>query len=73
MMDQKGRSEYGLFDRDGNDRIEEIINTGARYLIVNDPAYLNNSFLDRYTDNKIGEYKNVQIFKLFIPEEIVAE
>ena len=73
MMDQKGRSEYGLFDRDGNDRIEEIINTGARYLIVNDPAYLNHAFLDKYIDRKIGEYKSVQIFEISIPEEIVVE
>jgi len=73
MMDQKGCSEFGLFDKKGNDRIEEFYKAGTRYLIVNDPAYLNNSFLNRYTDNKIGEYKNVQIFKLHIPEETLGE
>jgi hypothetical protein len=73
MMDQKGCSEYGLFDKEGNDRIGEYINTGTRYLIVNEPGYLNKPFLGKYIDKKIGEYKGVQIFTLLVPEETDAE
>jgi hypothetical protein len=73
MMDQKGCSEYGLFDREGNDRIGDYINAGTRYLIVNDPAYLNQPFLGKYIDEKIGEYKRVQIFTISLPEEADAE
>lgn len=73
MMDQKGCSEYGLFDADGSDRMGNYIKTGTRYLIVNDPAYLNKPFLSKYIDEKIGEYKNVQIFTLSLPEETVDE
>ena len=73
MMDQKGCSEYGLFDREGNDRIGDYINSGTRYLIVNDPAYLNQPFLGKYIDKKIGEYKKVQIFTISLPEEMDAE
>jgi hypothetical protein len=73
MMDQKGYSEFGLFDPKGNDRIGHYISTGTKYLIVNDPAYLNKPFLSKYINEKIGEYKNVQIYTLSLPEETVAE
>jgi hypothetical protein len=73
MMDQKGCSEYGLFDENRNDRIEQYIKTGTRYLIVNDSRYLNKPFLSKYIDDKIGEYKNVQIFTLSIPEKTEAD
>ena len=67
LMDQKGCTEYGLFNPDGSDRIGDYFETGTRYLIVNDPGYLNKEFLRPYIDNKIGQYKNVNIFKLTLP------
>ena len=67
LMDQKGISEYGLFDSDGNDRLGKYYNAGFKYLIVNDAGYLKKPFLEGYIDNKIGEYKNIQIFKLSPP------
>lgn len=71
MMDQKGCSEYGLFNEDGSDRLGNYIKTGTRYLIVNDPDYLNKPFLSKYINEKIGEYKNVQIFTLSLPDTSV--
>jgi len=34
LMDQKGCTEYGLFNPDGSDRIGDYFETGTRYLIV---------------------------------------
>jgi hypothetical protein len=70
MMDQKGYTEFGLFDPQGNDRIGHYISTGTSYLIVNDPSYLNRPFLSKYIDEKIGEHNNVQIFTISMPEEM---
>ena len=67
MMDQKGRSGYGLFKPDGSHKIDEFIEAGIQYLIINDPGYLNNEFIKPYITDKIGEYNNVQIFKLSAP------
>ena len=64
MMDQKGRSGYGLYRPDGTHKIDEFIESGIQYLIINDPGYLNNEFIKPYIHNKIGEYENIQIFKL---------
>jgi hypothetical protein len=70
MMDQKGYTEFGLFDPEGNDRIGHYISAGTKYLIVNDPAYLNRPFLSKYIDEKIGEHKNAQIFTISMPDEM---
>ena len=67
MMDQKGRSGYGLNRPDVTHRIDEFIESGIQYLIINEPGYLNNEFIKPYITNKIGEYENIQIFKLSTP------
>ena len=67
MMDQKGCTEFGSFKHNREEKIREYYNAGARYLIINDPGYLSKPFLGGFLDNKIGEYKNVQIFKLYSP------
>lgn len=67
LMDQKGRSGYGLFNPDGTDRIDQLIESGIEYLIINDPGFLNTGYIQPYINNKIGEYQNVQIFKLSAP------
>jgi len=64
MMDQKGCTEFGLYRPDVKDRIEQFIESGTKYLIINDPGYLKKDFLQPYIMNKIGEYKNVLIFAL---------
>lgn len=64
MMDQKGCTEFGLFEPDGKDRIMQFIKSGTRYLIINDPIFLNPGYIQPFITNKIGEYKNVQIFEL---------
>ena len=64
LMDQKGRTEFGHGNLDGTDRIERIIISGTKYLIINDPHFLNRDYIQPYLNNKIGEYENIQIFDL---------
>jgi hypothetical protein len=67
LMDQKGRTGYGLFKPDGTDKIDQFIESGIEYLIINDPGFLNTDYIQPYLNNKIGEYQNVQIYKLSSP------
>ena len=64
LMDQKGCTEYGLFEPDGKDRIKKFIEAGTKYLIINDPEYLKMDYIKPFINKRIGEYKNVQIFDL---------
>jgi 4-amino-4-deoxy-L-arabinose transferase-like glycosyltransferase len=42
----------------------EMIDHGARYLVVNDSAYLNNPEIKVFTENLAGRYHEVGIFRL---------
>lgn len=66
LMDQKGFTDYGYVPTKGKpkERIEEFKSIGAKYLIVNDIDKINHQEFTPYLQNKIGEYKNVSIFKL---------
>jgi hypothetical protein len=45
-------------------QICEMIDHGARYLVVNDSSYLNNPELAVFTENLVGRYQEVGIYKL---------
>lgn len=64
LMDQKGITDYGYTNLDETEKIEHIIRTGGKYLIINDPAILSRESLKPYTRDKIGQYKNVSIYRL---------
>jgi hypothetical protein len=64
MMDQKGFSEYGYWDLQRKDRIDTLVRYGARYLIIHDPALLQEPDLQSFYKTKIGEINNVSIFKI---------
>ena len=66
LMDQKGFTDYGYVPTKGKpkERIEEFKSIGAKYLIVNDIDKIEHQEFKPYLQNKIGEYKNVSIFKL---------
>jgi len=66
LMDQKGFTDYGYVPTKGKpkERIEEFKAIGAKYLIVNDEKAVEDSEFLPYLENKIGEYKNVQIYRL---------
>ncbi len=42
----------------------EMIDHGARYLVVNDSTYLNKPELRDFTENLVGHYQEVKIFRL---------
>ncbi len=66
-MNQKGWNEYGnkYLERDD---IKEKISLGAKYLFLSDTTLAKNSFVKPYTQNKIGQYKNVAVYSLHPPE-----
>lgn len=64
LMDVKGYTDYGYGELKDSARIEHFISLGARYLIINDPAMLENIWLKPYLKNKIGTYKNITIYNL---------
>lgn len=63
FMNRKGYTDFG-----SNFLSEEVfykrIGQGAKYLVINDSTYLQNQFVKPFIMNKIGEYKNVQVFDL---------
>ena len=65
-MDQKGFTDYGYVPtkRKPKERIEQFKSIGAKYLIVNDDKAVEDKEFLPYLKNKIGEYKNVKIYKL---------
>lgn len=67
LMNQKGWNEYGnkYLERDD---IKEKISLGAKYLFLSDTTLAKNSFVKPYTQNKIGQYKNVAVYSLHPPE-----
>ncbi len=67
MMDQKGRTGFGFFDRDGTNHMDQFMRSGMQYLIITDPGLLNSDYIQPYLEDKIGEYKNVLIFRLKSP------
>jgi len=64
LMDQKGFTNFGYDDLQGDVRIKTFIDAGAKFLIINDKKLLDEQYLKPYLKNKIGEYKNIIIYNL---------
>jgi hypothetical protein len=65
LMDQKGYTDFGFNDVTDQSRIQKYIDKGTNYLIVNDTSVLTKrSYLNDFIDKKMGQYKNVFIYKL---------
>ena len=64
LMNQKG---YTVSDRENktlNGQLENFSSLGAKYLIINDTTIYSRIDFDKYCRNKIGSYKNIEIFRL---------
>jgi hypothetical protein len=61
MMNQQGWTE--IFNWEQNN-IHHFAQRGAKYLIINDPAYIERDPYKQYTYNKVGQYKTISVFKL---------
>lgn len=64
LMNQKGFTDYGFNEYQGADRMRFAIKNGAKYLFVLNEETLKQEYLQEFTKNKIGEYKNIKIFDL---------
>ncbi len=64
LMDQKGITDFGYGRLKDGERIDHFIATGVKYLVINDPKILSVEYLKPFLQDKIGEYKNVSIYRL---------
>ncbi|MFW5803874.1 MAG: glycosyltransferase family 39 protein [bacterium] len=63
LMNQKGFTSYGN-DYSQSGTIENKIKLGAKYLLINDQNLLSETYLKPYLGKNIGNFENIQIFKL---------
>jgi 4-amino-4-deoxy-L-arabinose transferase-like glycosyltransferase len=61
LMNRKGWTNYGI---NGNEnKIQEKIKLGARYLFIHDAASFRNTVVLKYVKNKVGTFKNIHIYR----------
>lgn len=64
FMNQKGWTNYGISA--DSIKIKQKINNGAKYLFLyNEETYMENS-IQPFLKNKIGEFKNIDIYALYL-------
>jgi hypothetical protein len=64
LMDQKGFTDFGFNDLKEEERIIHFIKLGAKYLIINNDSLNNKSYIRPFIQNKIGSYKNVNVYQV---------
>jgi hypothetical protein len=64
LMDQKGWTDYGDVNLNRSEKIAKKIKSGAEYLIINDSTIYKKDNIQPYIKNKIGSYKNIDIYDL---------
>ncbi len=64
FMDQKGYTDMGCMEFQGADRIRHFIFLGAKYLVINNQDLYKEDYLKPFIKNKIGSYKNIDIYDL---------
>jgi len=62
LMDRKGWTDNLNYSK--SEDIRKLIQCGAKYLLVSDPEFLKQGFLQAFLTQKIGSYKGIEIFKL---------
>ena len=62
-MNRKGYTEYGS-NMTSEEGFYQRIEQGARYLVVSDSTILNNDYIKPFTQNKIGQFKNISAYDL---------
>lgn len=61
-MNQKGWTNWGILA--DSTIIKEKINLGAKYLLIYDKKIYEEPSIQPFIENKIGEFKNIDIFAL---------
>jgi 4-amino-4-deoxy-L-arabinose transferase-like glycosyltransferase len=62
LMNQKGWTNYGVDTHPAN--VDKIKKLGAKYLVIYNKEDYSNKDIQPYIKHKIGEYKNVDIYRL---------
>lgn len=62
LMDHKGWSNYLNYNQP--EQIQELVDKGAKYLIISQPEIEKQEFLKDFTTHQIGEFKGLKIYKL---------
>jgi hypothetical protein len=62
LMDRKGWTDYGI--QMNPEIIDQKIREGAGYLLIADPKTYENEDLNPYLQEKIGSYRNIDIYTL---------
>lgn len=62
LMDHKGWTNYLNYNKP--EQIQELVEKGAKYLIISQPEIEKQDFLKEFTQNQIGEFKGLKIYKL---------
>ena len=63
MMNQKGWTQMAGQNKTV-ENIKKHINKGAKYMFINNDKLLKEDYLQPFIKNKVGEFKNIRIFKL---------
>ncbi|MCG8701686.1 MAG: hypothetical protein MI922_26780, partial [Bacteroidales bacterium] len=63
LMDQKGFSNYGYQDLPFEERMDLYLRNGVEYIMM-DSGMFKENHLQPYLNHKIGQYKNIGIFKI---------
>lgn len=64
FMDQKGFSFLYCTNENMKDKLFDFQRKGAKYLLIGDKDFVKNSGIQEFTSQRIGVYKNIEIFKL---------
>lgn len=64
FMDQKGFSFLYCTNENMSEKLKEFKAKGAKYLLICDRDFIKNTGIETFTQEKIGTYKNIEIFKL---------
>ena len=63
-MDQKGFTAFGYSDHPFDERMKMYKRNGVEYLITDSSYFNKTEYLQAYVKNKIGNYKNINIYRL---------
>ena len=61
-MNQKGWTNYGL--KTDSVKIMQSIKQGAKYLLISDSTSYEDETIKPFIRNKIGKFKNIDIYKV---------
>ncbi len=64
---QQGWTNYNMHPQVSAYRMEDMIDLGAKYLIINDPEYLDHEEIVPYLNKPLGAFKGIRIYDIHKP------